>query len=83
MPAKHKPRPAQRVPLPRWRVRIRPHTSCGRYRIEASVVTLPAPTRELAITFAVAEVHARANAAPWRPCRAESRRYASAERLRS
>lgn len=74
---------APRVPLPKWRVRVSAHTTCERYPIEAATVTLPAPTADVAIDFAIGEAHSRAGVPPWSPCRDESRKYATVKRVRS
>jgi hypothetical protein len=74
-------RQPSRLPVTRWRVHLQRHTTCGRYLIAEARVTLPAPTADVAIGFAISEAHSRAGVPPWTPCRDESRRYASAERV--
>ena len=78
---KSNPRAPRRPPLRRWRVQLSAHTVAGRYPVTPASVTLPAPSAEVAIEFAITEAHRRGCVPPWRPCRTESRPHATAREV--
>jgi hypothetical protein len=81
MPAKHKPRPAQRVPLPRYAVAIKAHRVADRWDIPAHKITVSAIDEADACAFAVQLAHAEVHIAPWKPYRRESLAFTGAKAI--